>query len=69
MIGDRNLKITGYAIKKLAKLTIIEKAKTIPQKHKVYILLDHKGDFWALRLQTVAPKDLTASLNYIQDIT
>ena len=33
------------------------------------MLLDHKEDFWALKLQAVAPKDLTASLNCIQDMT
>ena len=34
----------------------------------IYMLLDHKRDFWALSVQTVAPKDLIVSLNYTQDI-
>ena len=34
----------------------------------IYMLLDHKRDFWALIVQTVAPKDLIVSLNYTQDI-
>ena len=38
-------------------------------KLKIRSLLEHKEDFWILKLQTLSPQGLNISLNYPQDTT
>ena len=38
-------------------------------KLKICSLLEHREDFWILKLQTLSLQGLSISLNYSQDIT
>ena len=38
-------------------------------KSKIRSLLEHREDFWVLKLQTLSPQGLNISLNYPQDTT
>ena len=38
-------------------------------KLKIPSLLEHREDFWILKLQTLSPQGLNISLNYLQDTT
>ena len=38
-------------------------------KLKIRSLLEHREDFWILKLQTLSLQGLSVSLNYSQDIT
>ena len=53
-----------------AKFTIIEDVynKSL-SKFKIRSLLEHREDFWILKLQTISLQDLNISLNYPQDTT
>ena len=37
--------------------------------YKIRSLLEHREDFWILKLQTLSPQGLNISLNYPQDAT
>ena len=49
-----------------AKFMIIEKINkaSLPKQRS---LLEHREDFWILRLETLSPKGLNISLNHPQD--
>ena len=51
-----------------AKFTIIEYVynKSL-SKFKIRSLLEHREDFWILKLQTISLQDLNISLNFPQD--
>ena len=53
-----------------AKFTIIEEVynKSL-SKLKIRSLLEHREDFWILKLQTLSPQGLNISPNYPQDTT
>ena len=53
-----------------AKFTIIEDVynKSL-SKFKICSLLEHREDFWILKLQTISLQDLNISLNFPQDTT
>ena len=53
-----------------AKFTIIEEVynKSL-SKLKISSLLEHREDFWILRLQTLSSLGLNISLNYPRDTT
>ena len=53
-----------------AKFTIIEDVynKSL-SKFKIRSLLEHREDFWILKLQTISLRDLNISLNFPQDTT
>ena len=53
-----------------AKFTIIEDVynKSL-SKFKIRSLLEHREDFWILKLQTISLQDLNISLNFPQDAT
>ena len=53
-----------------AKFTIIEDVynKSL-SKFKIRSLLEHREDFWILKLQTISLQDLNISLNFPQDTT
>ena len=53
-----------------SKFTIIEEIynKSL-SKSKIRSLLEHREDFWILKLQTLSPQGLNISLNYPQDTT
>ena len=52
------------------KLAIIEEAynKSL-SKLKIRSLLEHRENFWVLKLQTLSPQGLNMSPNYSQDTT
>ena len=54
----------------ILKFTIIEEVynKSL-SKLKFCSLLEHREDFWILKLQTLSPQDLNISLNYPQGTT
>ena len=53
-----------------AKFTIMEDVynKSL-SKFKIRSLLEHREDFWILKLQTISLQDLNISLNFPQDTT
>ena len=53
-----------------AKFSIIEEvdSKSL-SKLKIRSVLEHREDFWILKLQAFSPQGLNMSLNYPQDIT
>ena len=53
-----------------ANFTIIEEVhnKSL-SKLKIHSLLEHREDFWILKLQTLSPQGLNISLNYSLDTT
>ena len=62
--------IPGHNFNSHAKFTIIEDVyiKSL-SKLKNCSLLEHREDFWILKLQTLSPLGLVISLNYSQDIS
>ena len=60
----------GHDFNTHAKFTIIEEVynKSL-SKLKICSLLDHREDFWLLKLQVLSPQVLNISLNYPQDNT
>ena len=60
----------GHNFNVHAKFTIIEEVCNKPlSKLKIRSLLEHREDFWILKLQTLFPQGLNISLTYPQDIT
>ena len=66
--SDTNFQMPGHDFNVHAKFTIIEEVcnKSL-SKLKIHSLLEHREDFWILKLQTLVPQGLNISLNYPQD--
>ena len=66
--SDTNFQMPGHDFNDHAKFTIIEEVcnKSL-SKLKIHSLLEHREDFWILKLQTLVPQGLNISLNYPQD--
>ena len=58
----------GHNYNAHTKFTIIEEVynKSL-SKLQIRSLIEHREDFWILRLQTLSPQGLAISLNYSQD--
>ena len=55
----------GDNINAHAKFTIIEEVNNKSlSKLEIHGLLEHRQDFWILKLQTLSPQGLNMSLNY-----
>ena len=67
---DKHFQMPGHNFNTHAKFTIIEEVynKSL-SKLKIRSLLEHREDFWILKLQTLSPQGLNVSLNYPQDTT
>ena len=67
---DKHFQMPGHNFNTHAKFTIIEEVynKSL-SKLKTRSLLEHREDFWILKLQTLSPQGLNISLNYPQDAT
>ena len=65
---DKDFKIPGHNVNLHAKFTICEELynKSL-SKLKTCSLLEHRGDFWIWKLQTLSPHGLNISINYSQD--
>ena len=60
----------GHNFNAHAKFTIIEQVNNKSlSKSKTRSLLEHRGDFWILELQTLSLQGLNKLLNYSQDTT
>ena len=66
----KHFQMPGHNFNTHAKFTIIEEVynKSL-SKLKIRSLLEHREDFWILKLQTLSPQGLNISLNYPQDTT
>ena len=62
---DKNFQISGHNFNVHAKFFIIQQVynKSL-SKLKTRSVLDHREDFWILKLQTLSPQGLIISLNY-----
>ena len=67
---DKQFQIPDHNINTHAKFTIIKEVynKSL-SKLKIRSLLEHREDFWILKLQKLSPQDLNILLNYPQDTT
>ena len=67
---DKNFQIPGHNFNAYAKFTIIEEVynKSL-SKLKIRSLLEHREDFWILKLQTLFSQGLNISLSHPQDTT
>ena len=67
---DKHFQMPGHNFNVHAKFTIIEEVynKSL-SKLKIRSLLEHREDFWILKLQTLSPQGLNISLNCPQDTT
>ena len=67
---DNHIQMPGHNFNPHAKFTIIEEVynKSL-SKLKIRSLLEHREDFWILKLQTLSSQSLNISLNYPQDTT
>ena len=65
---DKHFQMPGHNFNVHAKFTIIEEVynKSL-SKLKIRSLLEHREDFWILKLQTFSAQGLNISLNYPQD--
>ena len=67
---DKHFQMPGNNFNDHAKFTIFEQVKKGSlSKSKIRNLLQHKENFWILKLQAVSLQDLNMSLNYPQDTT
>ena len=66
---DKHLQMPGHNFNAHAKFTIIEEVcnKSL-SKFKIRSLLEHREDFWILKLQTISLQDLNISLNYLKTL-
>ena len=66
----KHFQMPGHNFNVHAKFTIIEEVynKSL-SKLKITSLLEHRKNFWILKLQTLSPQGLHISLNYPQDTT
>ena len=62
---DKHFQMPGHNFNTHAKFTIMEEvySKSL-SKLKIRSLLEHREDFWILKLQTLSPQGLNISLNY-----
>ena len=67
---DKHFQMPGHNFNTHAKFTLIEEVynKSL-SKLKIRSLLEHREDFWILKLQTLSKQGLNTSLNYPQDTT
>ena len=67
---DKHFQMPGHNFNSNVKFTIIEEVynKSL-WKMKIRNLLQHREDFWILKLQNLSPQGLNISLNYHQDTT
>ena len=67
---DKCFQMQGHNFNAHAKFTITEEVhnKSL-SKLKICYLLEHREDFWILKLQALCPQVLNTSLNYPQDTT
>ena len=67
---DKHFQMPGHNFNAHAKFSIIEEVynKSL-SKLKIRSLLEHREDFWILKMQTLYPRVLNISLNYPQDTT
>ena len=65
---DKHFQMPVHNFNVYGKFAIIEKVcnKSL-SKLKIRSLLEHREDFWILKLQTLSPQGLNISLNYPQD--
>ena len=67
---DKLFQMSGHNFNTHAKFTIIEEVyDNSLSKVKIHDLLEHREDFWILKLQTLSPQVLNISLNYPEDTT
>ena len=60
----------GHSFNFQTKFTIIKEVyKKSLSKLKLHNLLEHREDFWILKLRTLSSQGLNISLNYPQDTT
>ena len=60
----------GHNFNAHTKFTIIEEfCNKSLSKLKIRSMLEHRKDFWILKLQTLSQQGLNISLNYPQDTT
>ena len=67
---DKHFQMPGHNFNTHAKFTIIDDGynKSL-SKLKIPSLLEHREDFWILKLQILSPQGLNISLNYPQETT
>ena len=67
---DKHFQMPGHNFNVYANFTVIEEVynKSL-SKLKIGSLLEHREDFWILKLQILSPEGLNISLNYPQDTT
>ena len=66
----KDFQIPGDNFNAHANFTIIEEVYNwSSSKLKIRSLLEHREDFWTLKLQTLPPQGLNVSLNYPQGTT
>ena len=67
---DKHFLIPGHIYNAQTKFTTIEQVinKSL-SKTKIRSLLEHREDFWILKLQTLSPQGLNISVNYPQHTT
>ena len=67
---DKHFPMPGHNFNAHVKFTIIEEVcnKSF-SKFKIRNLLEHREDFWILKLQTLSLQGLNISLNYLEDTT
>ena len=67
---DKHFQMPGHIFNAHAKFAIIEEVynKSL-SKLKIRGLLEHREDFWILKLQSLSPQCLNISLNYPQETT
>ena len=70
LLCDRQVIMPGHYFNGHAKFTITEEVynKSL-SKLKIRNLLEHREDFWILKLQILSPQGLNISLNYTQGTT
>ena len=65
---DKHFKNLGHILNENAKFTIIKKINNVSlPKQQRRSLSEHREDFSILRLESLSPKGLSISLNYLQD--
>ena len=69
-LKSKHFQMPGHNFNTHTKFTIIEEVynKSL-SKLKIRSLLEHREDFWILKLQTLSAQGLNISLNYPQDTT
>ena len=66
---DKHFQMPGHNFNAHGKFAIIGEVCNKSLSLKIRSLLEHREDFWILKLQTLSPQGLNISLNYPQDTT